>query len=80
MGRRGAVIIFVVIGQVPLLLAITLAAVLYLTILEVRNAPLSNQGKVWWVLLVTLTHAFGYVALRIWLVVRRRREAEAAQR
>jgi len=30
--------------------------------------------KLWWALLVFITHFFGYLALRIWLVLRRRRD------
>ena len=34
--------------------------------------------KLWWGLLVLLTHVLGYVALRIWLAVTGRHAADAS--
>ena len=69
-------ILFVVLGRTPLILLFTLLGLLYLTWLELRNEELEPQVKLWWGLLVFLTHVPGYLALRIWLAVRRRRDAE----
>jgi len=68
-------ILFVVLGHTPLILLFTLLGLLYLSWLELRNEELEPQVKLWWGLLVFLTHVPGYLALRIWLAVRRRRDA-----
>jgi hypothetical protein len=69
-------IVFVLLGHTPLILLVTLIGALYLTWFELRDEPLDNQVKLWWYLLVLLTHVPGYLALRIWLVFRRRRHGE----
>jgi hypothetical protein len=52
----------------------------YLAWIEVRHEPdLLPQAKLWWCLLVFLTNVPGYVALRIWVMIRRRRRAEGAR-
>ena len=68
-------ILFVILGHTPLILLFTLLGLLYLSWLELRNEELEPQVKLWWGLLVFLTHVPGYLALRIWLAVRRRRDA-----
>ena len=68
-------ILFVVLGHTPLILLFTLLGLLYLSWLELRNEELEPQVKLWWGMLVFLTHVPGYLALRIWLAVRRRRDA-----
>jgi len=68
-------IVFFLLGQTPLVLLICLIGLLYLTWVELRHEDLDGQVKLWWHLLVLLTHVPGYLALRIWLVVRRRRDA-----
>lgn len=69
-------VLFFLLGHTPLILLVCLVGLLYLTWFELRDEPLDFQVKLWWFLLVLLTHVFGYAALRIWLVVRRRRHAE----
>jgi hypothetical protein len=69
------VLVFVILGHTPLILLVCLIGLLYLTWVELRDEDLQPQVKVWWGLLVFLTHVAGYIALRIWLVVRRRRAA-----
>ncbi len=67
-------ILFVLIQRVPPLMALLLAIMVYLAILEVRpRTDLSFQAKVWWVLLVLLTNFFGLIALRIFTFTRDRR-------
>ncbi len=68
-------IVFVILGHTPLILLVCLLGLVYLTWLELRDEDLQAQVKVWWGLLVFLTHVPGYVALRVWLVIRRRRAA-----
>jgi len=72
------VIVFLALGQVPLVLLICLLGLVYLTWVELRHEDLQPQVKLWWGLLVLLTHLPGYVALRIWLAVRRRGASTAA--
>jgi hypothetical protein len=65
------VIVFVILGHVPIILLVCLAGLLWLTWVELRGEDLQPLAKVWWGLLVFLTHVLGYVALRIWLAYRR---------
>ncbi len=67
------VLIFVILGHIPLVLLVCLLGMLYLTWIELHHEDLEAQVKLWWGLLVFLTHVPGYAALRIWLAVRRRR-------
>jgi hypothetical protein len=67
-------VLFLILGYIPLLLLVTLLGVLYLTWIELRGEDLDPQVKLWWGLLVMLTHVPGYLALRIWIAVRRRRD------
>jgi hypothetical protein len=70
-----AVILFVVIGQLPIVLLIALLIMCYLTGIELRNEPDPFLIKAWWVLLVFLTNIIGFGAFWIWLTVRRRRRS-----
>ena len=65
-------ILFVILGHTPLILLVCLIGLLYLTWVELRNEDLEAQVKLWWGLLVLLTHVPGYLALRI--ALRRRRD------
>ena len=67
-------IVFLILGYTPVILLVCLIGLLYLTWVELRNEELESQVKLWWGLLVLLTHVPGYLALRIWLVFRRRRD------
>ena len=69
-----AVILFVILGHTPLILLVCLVGLVYLTWVELRGEELDPQVKLWWGLLVLLTHVPGYLALRIWIAVRRRRD------
>jgi hypothetical protein len=66
-------IVFLILGHTPLLLLVCLVGLLYLTWVELRDEELEPQVKLWWGLLVLLTHVPGYLALRIWVAFRRRR-------
>ena len=61
-------------GSTPLLL-LTLAIALYLTAVELRELRSSWKWWVWWLSLVALTHFIGYLALRIYVAIRRRNSA-----
>jgi hypothetical protein len=60
-------------GGVPALVWLTLLIAIYLAVLEVRPLRIALRLKLWWVSLVFLTHFFGYLALRGWVLYRRRR-------
>ena len=68
-------ILFVVIGQLPIVLLIALLIMCYLTGIELRNEPDPFLIKAWWVLLVFLTNVIGFGAFWIWLTMRRRRRS-----
>ena len=65
-------ILFVLTGQLPIVLLIALLIMCYLTAIELRNEPDPLLIKAWWVLLVFLTNVVGFAAFWIWLIVRRR--------
>ena len=69
------VILFLVTGQMPLVLLVALLILCYLTAIELRPEDDPVLIKAWWVLLVLLTNVVGYAAFRIWLAVRRRRRS-----
>ena len=68
-------LLFMIIGEAPWILLLSLAGLLYITWLDLRHEPMEPMVKLWWWSLVLLTNVVGYVALRIWLAVRRRRAA-----
>lgn len=65
-------VFFLLYGRVPYVLLATLAVALYLTWIELRALPLSRMQKLWWYLLVFLTHFVGYLALRLYAARRGR--------
>lgn len=69
------VILFLVMGQMPVVLLVALLILCYLTAIELRPEDDPVFIKAWWVLLVFLTNLLGYAAFRIWLAVRRRRRS-----
>lgn len=69
-------LLFVLLGRTPLILLVTLLGLLYLTWVELRHEDALPQVKLWWGLLVLLTHVPGYAALRVWAAIRRRRDGE----
>lgn len=66
-------LLFVLLGHTPLILLLCLIGLLYLTWVELRPLRLEPVVALWWYLLVLLTHVLGYLALRVWVLVRRRR-------
>ena len=59
-------------GGVPPLLWLTLLVVLYLTLIELRPMQMSFRLKAWWFSLALLTHFFGYLVLRGYVVYQHR--------
>jgi hypothetical protein len=71
---------FFLLDSVPDILWLSLLGLVYLSWIEVRREPdLLPQAKLWWCLLVLLVNIPGYVALRIWVAIRRRRRASDAR-
>jgi hypothetical protein len=70
------VLLFVILGNAPIVLLVCLAGLLYLTWVDLRGEGLEPMVQLWWYLLVFLFNVLGYAALRIWLLVRRRRGGE----
>ena len=69
-------LLFLIIGETPWILLLSLGGLLYITWLDLRDEPLEPVVKIWWGALVLLTNVVGYGALRLWLAIRRRRRAE----
>jgi small-conductance mechanosensitive channel len=67
------VLLFVILGHVPVVLLVCLVGLLYLTWVDLRGEGLEPMVQLWWYLLVFLFNVLGYAALRIWLGIRRRR-------
>ena len=64
-------LLFLLFGDVPLVLLATLLIALYLTVIELRPLRLSRTAKLWWFSFVLLTHFVGYLALRVYAPRRR---------
>jgi hypothetical protein len=62
-----------------LILLLVLAVALYLTVVELREMSPRPHWKwwAWWLSLVFLTHFIGYLALRGYVLLRRRHAARA---
>ena len=65
-------VVFVITQQVPPILAIALAIVVYLTVLDLwHEDDLEFLWKAFWVLFVFLGHVFGYGIFKAWLALYR---------
>jgi hypothetical protein len=73
---RATVLLFVILGHVPIVLLVCLVGLMYLTWVDLRGEGLEPLLQLWWYLLVFLFNVAGYAALRIWLTFRRRRAGE----
>ena len=73
----GAVLVFILLQDAPWLLVLTLALALYLTVIELRTLDLHYTRWIWWLLLVFMTHFVGYLLLRGYAIVKRRRATTA---
>ena len=73
-------VLFFLSDSIPDIIWLSLIALVYLAWIEVRREPdLLPQVKLWWCLLVFLLNFPAYIALRIWVAVRRRRRASDAR-
>ena len=70
-------LVFLLLGWVPIPLLLALALALYLTVVELRQLQENWLWWIWWLLLVVLTHFVGYLILRVYAVYRRRQQARA---
>ena len=65
-------LLILLLGFAPILMWLTLAVVLYLTVIELREIGDLHYGWwIWWLLLVFMTHFVGYLFLRAYAVYRR---------
>jgi hypothetical protein len=64
-------LIILLLGAAPLLLWLTLALALYLTVIELREMHVHFLWWFWWLFLVVMTHFVGYLFLRAYVVYRR---------
>ena len=66
-------LVILLLGFAPLLMWLTLAVVLYLTVIELREMEPAPHYVwwIWWLLLVFMTHLVGYLFLRAYAVYRR---------
>ena len=69
-------LIFLILGFTPWILLLTLAAALYLTVIELRELDLHYTWWIWWLLLVFMTPFLGYLFLRAYALSRKRQLAE----
>jgi hypothetical protein len=69
-------IVFVITGQAPPILVLTLAVMAYLTGFELwKERDLPFLMKAWWVLFVVLLNVVGFGIFWIWLARRRVKRA-----
>jgi len=73
-----AVLLFMLVGDVPWILLLVLVVCLYLVWIDIREEDVDFQVKVWWFLFVFLLHVLGYLIFRGWIALRRRRADEQA--
>ncbi len=67
-------VLFILTGQVPPILLLTLVAMAYLAGYELnKESDLPFLIKAWWVLFVLIFNVVGFGVFWIWLTVRRRR-------
>lgn len=64
-------LLLLVLGFAPIVMLLTLALALYLTVIELRELDLHYLWWAWWLLLVFLTHFIGYLFLRAYALYRR---------
>ena len=72
-------LILLLLGHTPILMLLTLAIALYLTVIELRQMEPRPHFLwwSWWLLLVFMTHFVGYLILRVYAFIRQRRTAAA---
>jgi hypothetical protein len=72
-GGDRTVIVFVILGHVPILLLVAQLGMLYLVAVDLHHErDLDPLVKLWWFLLVLLFNVIGFAAEKLWLLSRRR--------
>lgn len=71
------VVVFLLLGWIPIPLLLALVLALYLTAYELHQLREHWLWWIWWLLLVVMTHFVGYLILRAYAVYRRRQQARA---
>ena len=71
----GMGLLLLVGAETSVVLTGLLVAVLGLTYWEASELELDGKVTLWWMLAVLLVHAPGYLALRVWGYLRKRRTA-----
>jgi hypothetical protein len=73
------VLVILLLGIAPIVMWLTLALALYLTVVELREMepPPHFLWWSWWLLLVFMTHFIGYLFLRAYAVYRRWHAADS---
>ena len=64
-------LLLLVLGFAPIVMLLTLALALYLTVIELRELELHYLWWAWWLLMVFSTHFIGYLFLRAYSLYRR---------
>ena len=72
---RASVLIFWLLGYVPMVLLLTWLVSMYLALVETRQRHMDWRHTLWWLQLTFLFHFAGYLALRGWVFYRRHRIA-----
>jgi hypothetical protein len=72
------VIVFILLGHVPLVLVLALAVALWLTVVELLELRPHYVWWFWWLLLVFLTNFVGYLVLRVYAFFYKRRRVASA--
>jgi hypothetical protein len=57
---------------------LTLVLALYLTVIELRELRPHYVWWFWWLLLVVMTHFVGYIVLRVYAYIEKRRRVASA--
>lgn len=72
-------LILLLLQAAPLLMLLTLGVALYLTVIELKEMEPRPHFLwwSWWLLLVFMTHFVGYLILRVYAFVQRRRATAA---
>ena len=68
-------LIFWLLGYVPMVLLLTWLVAMYLALVETRQRHMDWRHTLWWLQLTFLFHFAGYLALRGWFFYRRHRIA-----
>ena len=77
MPDHARVLVFVLLGWVPIPVLLALAVALYLTAIELRELRENWLSWMWWLSFVFLTHFVGYLILRGYGYYRRWQQARA---